>query len=369
MLVWLRVSLLCIVASAAQQEQMHKQEQMYKRTRSSNAHDRVVAPAATCTLPARGQCCQSTRWSTFKWRAKSSDNMPFSLAGAAHDSRTPAAAQDSATDVLTVCLASKNLGGCTNATAANAWSSWRAFTAECSRALCGVYPNINDPSRSLIISAEVHGVLPGNMSTITVEIQPGGARSHEPNYQLNATVTPMRQMEDAGTHFAPAVRILEPNFYLVLFAENHTAQLPVITGRANNRKYYKAMPSPVATPRRIRILQEYDARDDDVGAHRDAADALVRQLGASALRVAGNSAAAQQIAEASGALYASGRLVTPCNHTRCKTDHSFPATTEQEVDTLLNSWATAWVNMMKGTGVNMSRLTQMEMYDEIGCVP
>jgi hypothetical protein len=138
------------------------------------------------------------------------------------------------------------------------------------RALCKVYPNIMDPSMSLMLSVAVAGIPLGNMSTITLDIQPAGTRAHEPSYMVSSTVTPLRQMGDGGTNFLPAVRVLTPNFYLVLGLANSTAHPPVITGRANNQKYYNAMPSPaqgVATPRRIRILQEYDARDDDVGAH------------------------------------------------------------------------------------------------------
>lgn len=334
----------------------------------------------TCTLP-HGSCCRSTIWSTFKWRAKASANIPFSLGsgfGGASAAEPPwSAAPPSSVapgpvhgDLFTLCLADKRIDGCTNATAAGTWSGWHDFTAKASAALCETYPNAAmDPSWSMVLSASVQGIQPGNMSTITLDIQPGGPRAHESTYMINVTVTPLRQMEDGGSNFAPAVRLLTPNFYLVIAAENNTMQPPVITGRAYNQKYYAAMPQSLAmkTPHRIRILQEYDSRDNDVGAHLDAFKALVNQLGASALKVAGSSAAEQQLAAAAGATYAGGRLTAPCNHTRCKTDHSFPnVTTDQDVDAMVNNWAIAWVEMMKGTGANMSALTQMEMYDEIG---
>jgi hypothetical protein len=272
-------------------------------------------------------------------------------------------------DLFTVCLTSTELDGCTNATSADTWSGWHDFTENASRALCKVYPNLDahDPTVALMLGASVKGVPLGNMSTFTLEIQPGGARSHEQSYTLNATVTPIRQMGDGGTHFAPATRLLTASFYLVLSAENHTVQPPLITSRLNNRKYYNAMPSPRAAPQRIRILQEYDARDDDAGAHLDAAIALHGQLGASALKAAGATAALQQIIAAAGVSFVGGRLTPPCNHTRCKNDHSFPnVTNEQDVVEMIRSWANHWVDMMKGTGTNMSGLTQLEMYDEIG---
>ena len=88
--------------------------------------------------------------------------------------------------------------------------------------------------------------------------------------------------------------------------------------------------------------------------------ALAQQLGASAMKAAGDTAAMQRIAAASGAPYVGGRLTAPCNHTRCKSDHSFPnVTTEQDVDAMIDAWARAWVDMMKGAGTNMSSLTQM----------
>ena len=333
--------------------------------------------SSACTLP-HGSCCGNATWSTFEWRAKASANAPFSITGATGtDGRAPALAAPPPgppmQDLFTVCLSSKALGGCTNATAADTWSGWHTFTDTAARTLCTVYPNIdnNDPSVSLVLSVSVMGIPIGNMSTITLDIKPAGSRAHEPSYMIDTMVTPLRQMEDGGTRFQPAVRVLSPNYYLVLVLANNTVQPPVITGRANNQKYYNAMPSPanVAMPRtrRIRILQEYDARDNDVGAHLDAFTALVQRLGASAVKAAGDTAAMQQIAAASGALYIGGRLSAPCNHTRCKSDHSFPnVTTEQDVDAMIDSWARAYVDMMKGAGTNMSSLTQMEMYDEIG---
>eukprot|EP01050_Picozoa_sp_SAG11_P018978 SAG11_NODE_2954_length_2815_cov_2.853093_2_plen_573_part_01 len=352
-------------------------------------------PGSVCTLPP-GSCCGNATWSTFKWRFKASANKPFSITGATV-SRAPAAALAApppppAQDLFTVCLSSKALGGCTNATTAGTWSGWHEFTDTAARALCKMYPNVdnNDPSVSLTLSVGVVGIPLGNMSTITLDIQPAGTRAHEPSYMINATVTPLRQMEDGGTNFKPAFRVLGPNFYLVLVPANNTVQPAVITGRASNQKYYNAMPSPasVAMPRRIRILQEYDGRDSDVGAHLDAFAALAQRLGASAVKAAGDTAAMQQIAAVSGAPYIGGRLTAPCNHTRCKSDHSFPnVTTEQDVDAVIAAWATvsaepfsrlcvlltrkyrsqAWVDMMKGAGTNMSSLVQLEMYDEIEC--
>ena len=337
----------------------------------------ATPPPPVCTLP-HGSCCGNTTWSTFKWRVKPGPNVPFSLAAATAATNddgplaSPSAAPPPgpAQDLFTVCFTSKKLDGCTNATAANTWSGWHVYGANASFAECKAYPNIDmNPSLILMLSVSISGVPLGNMSTILMEIQPGGARAKEPSYLITATVTPIRQMEDGGSHFAPAVRVLTPNIYLVLAAENHTVQPAIITGRVANQKYYNAMPpaAAVATPRRIRILQEYDSRDDDVGAFRDAFNALVKRLGASVMKVAGGTQAAAQLAVAAGATYAGGRLTAPCNHTRCKSDHSFPnVTTEQEVDVVITNWATDWVAMMKGTGVNMSSLTQMEMYDEIG---
>ena len=339
------------------------------------------APAHACTLP-HGTCCGNTTWSRFKWRAKASANAPFSVTGVAGGADHTAAQEVAAAappptpqDLFTVCLSSKLLDSCTNATAAGTWSGWHEFSDNASRTLCKSYPNIMDPSTSLMLSVSVQGIPLGNMSTVTLDIQPAGARSDEPSYTLNATVTPIRQMGDAGTKFHPATRVLSPNFYLLLFAENHTTQPPVITGRENNLKYYDAMPNPsdgpaaavAARPRRIRVLQEYRSRDNDIGAHLDAARALVQRLGASVLLAAGDTAAMQQIVAASGAPYISGRLTPPCNHTKCKSDHSFPnVTTEQDVDAMIDAWAVSWVDMMSRDGTNMSGLTQMEMYDEIG---
>lgn len=323
--------------------------------------------APTCTLP-HGSCCGNATWSTFKWRAKASPNVQFSPAGADTTATGTSVQPAQPHDLFTVCLASAKLDGCTNATAANTWSGWHTFAQDAAHSLCKVYPN-SDPSVVLVLNAFARGVRVGNMSTFTLEIRPGGARSHQPSYTLNATVTPIRQMEDGGTHFAPAVRLLTPSVIFMLAAENHTVQPPLITSRENNRKYYRAMPSPRLgkSPRRITILQEYDARDDDAGAHLEAATALHRQLGASALRAAGSTAALQQIMVAAGVPWVGGRLTAPCNHTRCKTDRSFPnASNEQDVEAMIRDWADSWVDMMQGTGTNMSALTQLEMYDEIG---
>ena len=134
----------------------------------------------------------------------------------------------------------------------------------------------------------------------------------------------------------------------------------MITGRENNRQYYDAMPPPGPAPRLIAILQGYHGHDD-IGAHQEAAAALTQRLGASGLSVAGDSSAMQQIAQASGVRYIGGRLTPPCNHTKCKNDHSFPAATEDEVDGVMSDWANNWVDMMKGIGTNMSALNQLEM--------
>ena len=123
---------------------------------------------------------------------------------------------------MTICLSSKLLGGCTNATAAETWSGWHAFTVNASRTACKTYPNLLDSSVKLMLTPSVAGVSLGNMSTIVLEIQPGGARASEASYTLNASVTPIRQMEDQGTHWAPQVRTLTPSFYLVLRPESTT---------------------------------------------------------------------------------------------------------------------------------------------------
>lgn len=192
--------------------------------------------------------------------------MPFSPAGTAGATAATTAtivvgtAAPPPPDLFTVCLANKKLHGCTNATTADEWSGWHEFTENASLSLCKQYPNILDPSVELMIAASVQGVPLGNMSTITIDVQPSGARAQEKGYTINATVTPVRtrappttawhswmlrdclrfqirQMLDAGKTFvSPAARLLTPSIYLVLGAENHTAQPPLITGRKNDQK-------------------------------------------------------------------------------------------------------------------------------------
>ena len=274
---------------------------------------------AACPL-APGSCCGNATWSAFAWRALVTASVAFAPTGLLPPSAAPeastasvAATSSGAVGTNTVCLANKKFDGCTNATESGTWSAWHEFSADAAQSLCGQYPNINDPSVELMIAASVSGIPAGNMSTMTLEIQPRGARTQHPSYRLNATVTPTRQMGDGGTNFAPAWRVLTPSIYLVLGAENHTEQPPITTGKSRNLQYYSAMPAARAAPRRISILQEYHGHDD-VGANIDASIALHEQLGASALRVAGASAALQEIVSAVGVPYVGGRLVRKTPH-------------------------------------------------------
>jgi hypothetical protein len=126
------------------------------------------------------------------------------------------------------------------------------------------------------------------------------------------------------------------------------------------------MPTIPAPPRLIKVVQGYHGHDD-IHAFFEGAEALVK-MGANGLKAAGGTAAVAAILERANVRFTAGRLGPPCSHAKCKNDHSFPASTEAEVDASFNEWALAWVATQKNfSGAsNTIPFTQLKMYDELG---
>ena len=95
--------------------------------------------------------------------------------------------------------------------------------------------------------------------------------------------------------------------------------------------------------------------------------AALAQLGAVGLKAAGAAPAVAAILAEANISFVAGRLHPPCAVAKCKNDHSFPAATDAAVNASFVEWAAAWVGSMRETSnLNMSGLTQLKMYDELG---
>ena len=194
--------------------------------------------------------------------------------------------------------------------AAGEWTTWRDFlpgahTADHDGTMptsggtvaayhCYAYPNFYmDPIRHLTVSLAVSGVFSGNMSTVTIEVRPGGARAGQPTYQLNATVS------ELGKTRGTAMSIIA--LPLVVARENLTAaeggSRPLMTKRDKHAQLWAALPTIPKAPRKILVKQGYHG-GNDMGDWHDAARALVG-MGASTLS-APPSVAVSQIFKATG---------------------------------------------------------------------
>lgn len=279
-------------------------------------------------------CCGNTTWSSFSWRAKASPNTPISpdLQPASGSGRANASwcltqgpDKPLSFDCFTFYINSskESAGGGASAgynghnysetRAAGMWTNWRQFNPNEATMQhvgtmpttggtvgayhCYAYPNFYmDPIRHLVVPLSVDGVYAGNMSTITIEVKPGGARAGQPTYQLNATVS---GLDNTRTPKSSIV------VQLVVTRENLTAaeggERPLMTERDKHARLWSVLPKIKRAPQKILIKQGYHG-GNDMGDWQDAARALVG-MGASALS-APPSAAVSQIFQATGVVAA-----------------------------------------------------------------
>lgn len=357
-------------------------------------------------------CCGNTTWSSFTWRAKASPNTPFNLdlRPASGGSRANASwcikegpAHPASFDcfIFYINASATSAGGGASAgynghnysetRPANEWTDWRDFQAGATTVQhdgtmpvtggtvsayhCYAYPNFYmDPIRHLVVSLAVHGVYRGNMSTITIEVKPGGAKAGQPTYQLNATVSGLGNTRDLYSMSSISVP-------LVVTRENLTEAegggRPLMTERDKHARLWASLPKIPKAPKKILIKQGYHG-GPDMGDWHDAATALVG-MGASALS-APPSAAVSQIFKATGVAAAGlgGGLSpnyemeyrspvlnfsTECGKASNDVDHCW-GSTDAEVQANLKLWSEGLVAPMREVGFD--RLTQFALHDELG---
>jgi hypothetical protein len=355
-------------------------------------------------------CCGNTTWSSFSWRAKASPNAPISsdLQPAGGSGRANASwclkegpARPASFDCFIFYMnASEDSAGggaaagynghnYTETRAAGQWTNWREFLPDAATLQhdgtmpatggtvgayhCYAYPNYYmDPIRHLVVPLTVQGVHRDNMSTITIEVQPGGAKSGQPTYQLNTTVSGLGNTRTLMS----SIRVP-----LVVTRENLThaegGGLPLMTERDKHARLWSALPQIPRAPRKILIKQGFHG-GNDMGDWQDAARALVG-MGASAIS-APPSAAVAQIFNAAGVTAAGleGSLSpnyemeyrspvlnfsTDCGKATSDVDHCW-GSTDAEVQENLKLWAEGLIAPMRSAG--FEQLTQFALHDELG---
>ena len=241
---------------------------------------------------------------------------------------------------------------------------------------CNVYPNpYRDPIAHLLVAMDIGGVYKGNMSTITLEVKPAGAKAGQATYQINATVSQI-----LGNIRAPA---LTANLVLdfMITRENLTQTegggLPLLTEREKLKPLWAALPKNKKTPSKIIVTQGFHGHVD-VGSWVDAATALVK-FGASAL---GGSASPDmaKVFKATGVTAARlGGGLSPnygmeydspienfskvCAGVSSDTGHCWGRTGAEAAENL-RIWADGLVKPMRAVGYDM--LTQFALHDELG---
>eukprot|EP01052_Picozoa_sp_SAG31_P006275 SAG31_NODE_286_length_18467_cov_41.317056_13_plen_1204_part_00 len=355
-------------------------------------------------------CCGNTTWSSFSWRAKASPNIPFETAMSPSVDNVVARANASE------CLkrghggasydcfifyfnASKDSQGggasggynghnYSESRTAGEWTSWRDFfpnavTSDRDGSMpvsggtvgayhCYAYPNFYmDPIRHLVVLLSVQGVSAGNMSTVTLEIIPKGAKSGQPIYRINSTVSGLESSASANV----GSKIRMP---LAITRENLTQNgRPLITQREKHSSLWAAMPKIPKPPRKILVKQGYHG-GNDMGDWTDAATALVG-MGASALS-APPSTSVRKIFDLAGVTAAGleGGLhpnyemeyrspvlnfSTACGKASSDVDHCW-GSTDAEVGANLKLWAHGLIDPMRKAG--FTNLTQFALHDELG---
>jgi hypothetical protein len=339
-------------------------------------------------------CCGNSTWSSFSWRAKASPNVPVSAdllpasgSGRANASECLKHGQSHFDCFIFYFNASKDSqGGGTSAgydgnnypdtRAAGEWTSWRDFepgaaTADHDGTMpasggtvatyhCSAYPNFYiDPIRHLVLPLTVRGVYTGNMSTITLEVKPGGAKAGQDTYQINATVSSLSGSSYDTVGNTSMSRISLP---FVVSRENLTRAegggKPLITAREKHAPLWAALPKIAKAPKKIIIKQGYHG-GNDMGGWIDAATALVG-MGASALS-APPSAGVSQIFKTTG-VAAAGLQGGLHPYATSNVDHAW-GSSDAEVAANLAVWAEALVGPMRAVG--FTKLTQFALHDEL----
>jgi hypothetical protein len=272
---------------------------------------------------------------------------------------------------------------------AGEWSHWNEFNPQApSRATptsavstvaasyCNKYPNpYRDPIAHLLVALDIGGVYQGNMSTITLEVKPAGARAGQPTYQINATVSQI-----LGNIRAPALTAnLELTFMITRenLTEAEGGGLPLVTEREKLKPLWAALPKNKKTPSKIIVTQGFDGHAD-VGSWVDAATSLV-QFGASALGGHASTdmakvfkAAGVTAARLGGGLSPNYEMQyhspienfsTACAGASSDTDHCW-GRTDADVAQNLRMWAEGLVQPMRAAG--FPKLTQFALHDELG---
>ena len=264
---------------------------------------------------------------------------------------------------------------------AGEWSHWSDFNPQApwratptssvstvAASYCNTYPNpYRDPIAHLLVALHVGGVYRGNMSTVTLEVKPAGAKAGQATYQLNATVSQILGSDYPSSNIELTFMVTREN---LTKGGAHTG-LPLVTERQKLKPLWAALPKNKKTPSKIIITQGFHGHVD-VGSWVDAATSLVL-FGASALsgspspdmakifKSAGVSAVRPQ-----GGLrpnYKMAELNKVCAGTSSDVGHCW-GHTDAEVAGNLKMWAEGAVQPMRAAGY--PRLAQFALHDELG---
>lgn len=109
---------------------------------------------------------------------------------------------------------------------------------------------------------DIGGVYQGNMSTVTLEVKPAGAKSGQPTYQINATVSQLLGLRTTAGE--PPTGAIELMFSVT--RENLTKAegggQPLLTEREKLTPLWAAMPKIKKTPSKIIITQGFHGHVD-----------------------------------------------------------------------------------------------------------
>jgi hypothetical protein len=343
-------------------------------------------------------CCGNSTWSTFRWRARATHNIPFRTSLEQQQQQpagtfiTPAeACAAGLPDCFSFCFNRSDHQACSSYTPAGSWGAWQEFAKDAAF-WCHARPNSGlDPIQHLVVPLYVQGVRFGMMSKVTVEVEPGGARAGEPNYHLNATLS----------HIAPSWQSLSVSWPRAVPAEPAALQLPCMVARENlttsravdtarnaDQRLWRAVSAQPrrglpggsrTTPLQIEVGTGYHGGAADVRAWEDATQALVR-MGISTLHSLPSADLRAVFAEAGvpvagfegnfvqDALY-QGNLSRACgtyalNHSRPDDDHCW-GRSDQEVTLHLQQWAESVMGPMRAAG--FCKFGLMSLHDELSC--
>eukprot|EP01048_Picozoa_sp_COSAG05_P009704 COSAG05_NODE_811_length_7176_cov_2.226791_3_plen_321_part_00 len=240
---------------------------------ASAAHDGHQRPPSTSTCGVPGlspshsehnsagdqPCCNSCRWSSFTWRARTSLKSAATFYLENHGEKEAAAG-----------------GG---------WTAWTAFRANTTLD-CGAYPNNGrDPIDQLVLLLQACPYPPAPLALlalrftllpplllqvdaagaeprvpITLEVRPGGSRASEPPYAINTTMAHVGSGPER--HRLPHTTLV----IMLRLARQNLTSIPVLqTESQASEPLFTAMATttpPVTPPKNFTVHQGYHGLDD-----------------------------------------------------------------------------------------------------------